>query len=67
MSPTLFDVGFTIVCMAYFTMFYYLLVTGNSDNNYGMFALLGFFAIFMFLGLGGIEFILDRLDRMNKK
>lgn len=53
----LFTIGFTFVCLAYFGVFYYLLEQGTSDNNFGMLALAGFFGVFLFLGLGGIECI----------
>ncbi len=52
-----FAIGFTLVCLIYSGVFYYLLVQGSSENNNGMIALAGFFGIFLFLGLGGIECI----------
>ena len=58
LGDILFAVGFTFVCMSYFGTFYYLLEQGTSTNSFGMFALVGFFGIFLCLGLGGIECII---------
>ena len=44
--------GIAGVCAVYFIIFYFLLVQG-----FEMFALYGFFVIFFFVGLGGIEFL----------
>jgi hypothetical protein len=44
-------------CAAYFGIFYYLLLFGDAENSFGMFALAAFFGIFLFLGLGGIELL----------
>jgi hypothetical protein len=47
------------ICLAYFGAFYYLLLTGDAVNSFGMYALAGFFGIFLFLGLGGLECIMS--------
>ncbi len=47
-----------LVCLLYFGAFYYLLLFGNGENFYGMYALSSFFGLFLFLGLGGIEFLI---------
>ncbi len=49
--------GIALACALYFAAFYYMLLFGDAKNALGMFALGGFFAIFLFLGLGGIEIL----------
>ncbi len=51
--------GIVLACMLYFGAFYYMLLFGDAQNHYGMYALGGFFGIFLFLGLGGIELIIE--------
>ncbi len=50
-----FGIGFTFVCIIYFGVFYFLLLSGTGENFFGMYALTMFFGLFSFLGLGGIE------------
>ena len=50
--------GIAVLCLIYAAAFYYLLATGDPTNSNGMFALGGFFGIFIFLGLGGLELLI---------
>jgi ABC-type multidrug transport system permease subunit len=54
-----FGIGFTLVCAIYFGVYYFLLLFGNGENNFGMYALASFFGMFLFLGLGGIECLMS--------
>ena len=47
-----------VVCFLYFGAFFYMLQFGL-----GMYALGSFFGIFLFLGLGGVEFMIKILSR----
>jgi hypothetical protein len=55
-----------VACMLYFGVFYYLLLFGNGENFFGMYALSSFFGLFLFLGLGGIEVIIALFTRKQK-
>jgi hypothetical protein len=52
-----------LACILYFGVFYFLLLFGNAENSFGMYALASFFGIFLFLGLGGIECLFIRKQR----
>ena len=62
-----FGLSFGFLVSAYFGIFYYLLTTGDSTNSHGMYALILFFGIFFFLGLGGIELIVSCFPASKQK
>ncbi len=57
--------GIAVVCTLYFGAFYYMLLFGDAQNLFGMYALGGFFGTFLFLGLGGIELIIKLVVKKN--
>ena len=61
-----FTIGFGVLVGAYFGAFYFLLTTGDSTNSRGMYALALFFALFLFLGLGGIEMLVACVSYATK-
>ena len=56
MNGTHFAIVFA--CVLYFGVLFCLLQFGDAKNSLGLYAIGLFFGVFLFLGLGGVEFII---------
>ncbi len=55
-----------LTSMLYSGAFYYLLTFSTPENSFGMYAVGGFFGIFLFLGLDGVEIVYKIFSRKKE-